>query len=368
MGYCMNPSCDGGLFDDGTYVGEIAHIVPHGAGGGDEFENLINLCPNCHTRTDAGRNDRTVDILRAWKNERRQDLEARFSNRFTRFSQLEGYVVPLLLRNRDLHKGYGPVESASSDDGRYRMWVSVEAEILINNQKILLAMERNRELLHRENQDIIVQFRGHVKEFIATRRQRIKRIRLFPEELNSLFGVEEMRTQPAPNVGALENLITRLMRERRFIDLELEPEQILTYSKSGKTRELRLADRPRVQQVYWSNRLYVPAGTPLPLATLVFLLEWLTRNNIPYRFPDVRNLTHIVVGETQEVHLGYEYMFSLADLHGVRVVENLIVLNLHHWNGGPFTPDAAAYARRIGVRLLNQNEFFVLAHRELSGT
>jgi hypothetical protein len=39
---------------------EIAHIDARAKGGADEFDNLIALCPTCHTRYDAGGIDRSA--------------------------------------------------------------------------------------------------------------------------------------------------------------------------------------------------------------------------------------------------------------------------------------------------------------------
>ena len=365
MGHCMNPSCEVSLIVDGAYIGEFAHIVPHKEEGSVEFENLIGLCRNCHNKIDSKRNNRTIRILQTWKTTREEEIAARFTQKFSSFKLLQEYVVPLLRRNRAIYECYGPGTSGSSDDGHHTLWIAFEAEILVNNRKILLAMERNRKLLHRENQDIILDFRVHIEEFVHTRMNKVRRVQLFPQELSSIFGEEKIRMDPAPNVSALENLIKLLVEKDRFYDLELEPEQVVTYWKNGKLVTLDLCNRPWIQQLYWTKRLYSPRTTDLPLRTLVFFLEWLTNHGITYRFPDVKRLTRIMVGEKHVVHLAYEYMFSVVDIHRIDIKDGLIIVNLHHWNGRPFTKDAARYASRIGIRLFNQEDFFAFAQEEL---
>ena len=54
MGKCMNPACEKDLFiGDGDIV-ERAHIIPYCKTADNAFENLIILCPNCHTQFDKG--------------------------------------------------------------------------------------------------------------------------------------------------------------------------------------------------------------------------------------------------------------------------------------------------------------------------
>lgn len=90
---------------------EIAHVEPRKAdGSNDVLDNLIALCPNCHTRYDKGEIDRPA--MRQYKanlsvlNHRYGDLERRVLEQFAqvRGTELEGghLVLPggmiLLLR------------------------------------------------------------------------------------------------------------------------------------------------------------------------------------------------------------------------------------------------------------------------------
>ncbi|WP_271183643.1 HNH endonuclease, partial [Novosphingobium resinovorum] len=65
------------ISEDGeSYLtGEMAHIVARqaegprgdGVGGDNSYENLILLCPTCHTRIDKAPNDFPVALLQKWK-------------------------------------------------------------------------------------------------------------------------------------------------------------------------------------------------------------------------------------------------------------------------------------------------------------
>ena len=52
LGVCGNPDCQSELLKNGSSIGNIAHIEPYAKGGNNKFDNLILLCPNCHTLVD----------------------------------------------------------------------------------------------------------------------------------------------------------------------------------------------------------------------------------------------------------------------------------------------------------------------------
>jgi hypothetical protein len=72
---------------------EIHHIIPWETCRSHKYENLIALCPNCHSRADAGKIDRKA--LRLYK------LNLRFAH--DKFSQLEMDMLFELARMREGH-------------------------------------------------------------------------------------------------------------------------------------------------------------------------------------------------------------------------------------------------------------------------
>lgn len=52
MGRCMNPDCQTELFMENGDIIEKAHIVPYCKTADNVFDNLVVLCPNCHTKYD----------------------------------------------------------------------------------------------------------------------------------------------------------------------------------------------------------------------------------------------------------------------------------------------------------------------------
>jgi HNH endonuclease len=73
---------------------EIHHIIPWETCRSHEYENLIALCPNCHSRADSGKIDRKA--LRLYK------LNLRFAH--DKFSQLE---MDMLFELMQLPIGHG---------------------------------------------------------------------------------------------------------------------------------------------------------------------------------------------------------------------------------------------------------------------
>ena len=88
-GFCQNPSCNRNLFilfdDNEIHIAEIAHIISVNEGArknnkltaeekGD-FDNLILLCPTCHTIIDKAEETFPVDLILRWKSEHEEKLE-----------------------------------------------------------------------------------------------------------------------------------------------------------------------------------------------------------------------------------------------------------------------------------------------------
>lgn len=79
-GICSNPSCRKELtkileFEKSYNIGEMAHIIarkeggPRGiiGGGSNSYDNLILLCPTCHTEADEAPEEFPIEMLHAWK-------------------------------------------------------------------------------------------------------------------------------------------------------------------------------------------------------------------------------------------------------------------------------------------------------------
>ena len=308
----------------------------------------------------------TQAIFRQWKKNRNHEISERFEKQYTSFEKLRESVTPIFERNRQIFEKYGPRDDIPQNAEFHDLWVKFEGELVSNNRRLELILNANRNLLHRENQDIVVEFVSHVREFEATREKNpIWRQCLFPEQILSVFGIAEALIGLPPNLSALQNYIKYLQSRNLFVSLELEEDPCLTYYHRGEIVNLMLNDRPRIQQIFWNGRFYKPHTTDLRIGSLVFLIQWLCRNDIRYEFSDMASLTELMLNGKHKVKLCYEYLLSVSEVNDMRLASGDIVVNLHNWNSAPITGDAHEYASDIGVRLFSQNDFFRFAHSKI---
>lgn len=367
IGHCMNPQCLEFLFCDNATIGDMAHIVPVSDDGNDSFENLVLICPNCHRQIDSTRGETTICRLKGWKRERNSEIRSMFTKRHKSFVALNEAVVPLLKRNGRIFESYGPDNDDRSNPGRHSLWEKFEGELIANNEKLGLLLSHNEHLLHQENNGIVQDFMTHAREFVETRDDTpIQRIELFPKDLLSIFGLEKAANlSVTSNLSALQNFVTHLISEGRFVQLSLVPEQTLVYIEDGKQIRLDLLDSPNLRQIYFSNRFYHPNNTEVRLQNVVFMLEWLHRNGILCEFKDVRDLTELTLNGTHKVRLLCKYCLSISDLYELTIDDGLIVVNVHHWNGAPISQDAYDYGSQVGIQLFRQRDFLAFAYRNL---
>ena len=131
-GYCQNPACNREVFaffesGDVSTLGELAHIIgqsEHGPRGKDslgreerdEYENIILLCPTCHTLVDKNPEQYPADTLHMWKRHHEEKIRQVFVVPIcsTRDS-LATVVHKLLRRNEAIFRHYGPHSQHSAN-------------------------------------------------------------------------------------------------------------------------------------------------------------------------------------------------------------------------------------------------------------
>lgn len=360
MRRCSNPNCEVCLFSNDTFTGELAHIVAREDGGDVSYENLIVLCRGCHKIVDDQRTEDTVPMLLQWKENRSAQIRQQFAKAFSSFEELKANVVPILESNQTIFANYGPNNDGVDCPERHAMWLRFEPRLITNNHKLVLLLDANRKLFHAENWAHVEAFRLHVEEFKETRGDESNlRVKLFPSKLNSMFGIEPVNESLIPNVAAFQNYISSLVDDGRFVSLDLVDEQVLTYLEEGREVQLSLNDRPNVHQIFWNGGFYKNQRTQVRLKELVFVLQWLANRNYDFEFQSQAKLTQITVNNRWPVFFCYEYCVSVTTLYNAPDVEDLVIVNLHGWNGGPFSLQAAEYAKKIGATIMNQEEFFL---------
>ena len=220
MGRCMNPDCKKELFSELGDIIEKAHIRPYCATADNSFENLIVLCPNCHTHFDKNFAFKE-DEVKQWKQIRANELNSFFSTKYYSFNDLKEVVRPLLLENKMIYENYYLKENKD-------LWNKFENRILVNNRKLKEILSNNLDLIQSHpdksysNLHLIHLFLTYINEFECTRLDEEKeRQVLFPEEINSLFDVIPISASFIPSVESLELFISKLQRENKFARISL---------------------------------------------------------------------------------------------------------------------------------------------------
>lgn len=356
MGRCMNPDCRTELFKENGDIIERAHITPYCDSNDNSFENLVVLCPNCHTNFDKN-SAFTEDQVKIWKQTRKEEFNRIFSEKFKTFDELRSRVAPLLNENKVIFEKYYIGD-------KKELWNLFEGQILANNKKLKKLLEQNRDLIQRHSNEsysnlaLIDSFLVHIDEFESTRLTEEKhRHVLFPEEINSLFGIEPVEKSILPSVESLELLIKKLQRKGIFEGIVLGTDNpYIEYIEDGNVVKLYLNDTPRLRQFYYEYDCFRKAE--VRLESLNFAYEYMRSRNVEFDFQDYTNLREIMVKGKRMIFI-YNYCLSKVDLMKLSPTENSVLVNLHNWNGeGCISREAYDLANKMGVTLLTMDKFY----------
>ena len=208
-GYCQRPSCRTSLFVEvgarsRVAIGEMAHII--GASGvgprapldemaDDEkgnFENLIMLCPTCHTIIDKEEASFPDDLVKKWKRDHARTIaDALGAPQFTTRVSARTWLEERLLTNRTIHSEFGP-------DGQYRfdpeselagVWKrKMVQQIIPLNHQIVAVLDANTALLRPKEREARERLRQHVDDLENFHIWGIESVRArFPSELDEVF-------------------------------------------------------------------------------------------------------------------------------------------------------------------------------------
>lgn len=208
-GHCQNPSCHVNffvLFDDGSMssLEELAHIISQSDAGPrgedaqddttrDEYENIILLCPTCHSLIDKNPKQFPSITLRMWKAEHVRNVQQHFVVTIYQMrSELSDALQQILRSNRAIFDEYGPW---STQAGLPALDIAREwrrrglGTILPNNRKISALLKANQRLLRENERSIAQKFSLHQEafEYNHISGNKTAAAPLFPQELNALF-------------------------------------------------------------------------------------------------------------------------------------------------------------------------------------
>lgn len=185
-GHCEKPSCPTGFLwhelVDGTAVrlAEVAHIVAASSSGprGDSgftgpqlvlFENLLLLCPNCHTIVDRAPAHFPLEMLREWKAEHEGRIAEMLGvGRYATRDAARLVIRRLLAENRAVWAIYGPESEDAWKPEVQEAWLREVAEVILpNNSRIEKLLEVNSHLLTDDEEITAAAFRAHVRAMEA---------------------------------------------------------------------------------------------------------------------------------------------------------------------------------------------------------
>lgn len=361
MGRCMNPRCQKELFiNDGDIV-EKAHIRPYCKDADNSYENLIILCPNCHTEFDKI-SAFGADEVKSWKQARREELDRIFSEKCSNFDDLKKRVVPLLLENRTIFENY------YLGDERV-LWDKMEPKILVNNRKLKVLLESNIGLFQSHsvkeysNVECVRLFIAHIDEFETTRLdvEKCRKI-LYPVKIDSIFGIEPLQESLLPSTESLEELITKLNDEGKFHSIHLGKDNpYVEIYEDKKLVKLFLLDTPRMRQMYYEHRCF--RGAKVRLESLNYALKYMSSRNISFSFVCYNNLREVVACNKKIIFV-YEYCLSKVQLLQIAAEEKSVIVNLHNWNGSScISREAYEVASEMGITLLTMDDFYGYVNR-----
>ena len=207
-GFCQNPKCETPLFIDlpdgeNIHIAEMAHVFAANDDGprsnrelsAEErgaFDNLILLCPKCHTEVDKAPTHYTDAALLNWKSQHAVKLKSVFGiQSFKDRQSARELIDPLLQENRAVFDLYGPhiKEAENPESGAAERWHrKVITRVLPKNQRILALLDANRNLLSDEEANVLEEFRQHVDDLSARHIEGYcEGGRTFPSGMNSIL-------------------------------------------------------------------------------------------------------------------------------------------------------------------------------------
>lgn len=185
-GFCQRPQCQRRLFVDtatqNIHIAEMAHIFAASDDGPrangkltpeerGAYENLILLCPACHTIVDKAPEDFPDALMREWKRTHVERIAAVFGAvEYANRASARDAIEPVLAENRAIFNEYGPDNDYrhNPESELAQVWQrKVLSHILPNNRKLLTILDKNRRLLNGEELVTLEKFRQHVDDLEA---------------------------------------------------------------------------------------------------------------------------------------------------------------------------------------------------------
>jgi hypothetical protein len=132
------------------------------------FENLILLCPTCHSIIDKAPESYPDQMILGWKRGHVERLAAVFGAvEYSSREKARAAIEPALAENKQIFEEYGPDNDyrANPESELAQVWQrKVCSLILPNNRKILTILDKNRHHLRPQELKTLELFRQHVDD------------------------------------------------------------------------------------------------------------------------------------------------------------------------------------------------------------
>jgi hypothetical protein len=178
----------------------MAHIIarkssgPRGQGqpGADGYENLILLCPTCHTIVDKDPAGHPSEMLHRWKSDHENQIRSLGASlKFHCIDKLKAEIGRILQENSHVWQSLGPKSAIASMDpssNASEIWRLRKLDtILPNNAKILNIIQNNAELLTPSQYAAFLSFKSHARAFEHNQYDRLDNYPTFPGTFEKEF-------------------------------------------------------------------------------------------------------------------------------------------------------------------------------------
>ena len=163
------------------HIAEMAHVIPHGEMGprheerpagefeADSFENLILLCPTCHTIIDKDPDGYSRGTLLEWKNNHLAALANKQGIRaYDERDQVRDAVVSAMAENKAVWKEFAPSDGSrfeyDPESEAANTWMQkMRGVILPNHFRILAIIRANLHHLTEDERQTFARYQEHVR-------------------------------------------------------------------------------------------------------------------------------------------------------------------------------------------------------------
>ena len=207
-GYCQRPECGSDLFHTSstkrTTIAEVAHVISASEAGPrspslplnrdlNHYDNLILLCPNCHTLIDKDEEAYPVETILEWKSQHRETIRALFRTpQFSSRPMARQAIEQALAENYHIWEQYGPHggNALNPESSKAEAWERESvATIIPNNERMVSLLEANKKLLHPEEMTTLAKFRVHATGFALRHltSDPVPEVTTFPSEMEQML-------------------------------------------------------------------------------------------------------------------------------------------------------------------------------------